>query len=192
MKEADNLHQKGILKGFNVKDFAFIGIFAAVTAICAQITVYLPFLPVPFSMSLLAVFICGGLLGRRRAFITQLVYLLLGAFGLPVFAGFNGGAAILLGPTGGYLWSYAFMAAIVGYTAEKSRPVTFLKLAAGAAAALIPCYAFGSLQLSLVTGITLTEALSAGVLPFIVIDLAKAFGGAYICVHMRRAAAVIF
>lgn len=84
-----------------VLDLAYIALMVALMAICAWIT--LPIGPVPFTMQTFAVFAALGLLGGRRGTLAVVVYLLLGAVGLPVFSGFNSGLSALLGPTGGYL-----------------------------------------------------------------------------------------
>src|ERR687889_115461 len=87
---------------------------AAVTAVTAQITIPLPFSPVPFTLQVLAVILSGLLLGPRYGALSQAIYVLIGAIGVPVFAGFSGGLGIVLGPTGGYLLSYPAAAAVAG------------------------------------------------------------------------------
>ena len=80
-----------------------VAIMAAVTMVSAQISLPLPFSPVPLVLSNMAAVIAGILLGPRDGVICMLVYLALGTAGLPVFAGFHGGLGVLVGPTGGYL-----------------------------------------------------------------------------------------
>lgn len=90
------------------------GVFAAVTAVCSWISIPLPFTPVPINLALLGVYLSGGLLGGHYGFYSQLIYVLLGAIGVPVFAGFSGGFGIISGPTGGYIIGYVFAAIVVG------------------------------------------------------------------------------
>jgi biotin transporter BioY len=87
--------------------------FAIFTAIGAQIEI--PHQPVPFTLQTFFVLLSGGLLGRRNGFLSMLMYLGLGALGLPVFSASSAGVARLLGPTGGYLLSFPVAAFVVGY-----------------------------------------------------------------------------
>ena len=87
--------------------------FAGLTAIGAQIEI--PHYPIPFTLQTFFVILAGAFLGSRNGFSSQLVYLLVGAVGLPVFSGGTFGIAKLFGPTGGYLLSFPVAAAIVGY-----------------------------------------------------------------------------
>ena len=84
----------------DTKDYAIMGLCTALMAICAWITIPAA---VPFTMQTFAVFLTAGLLGGKRGTIVVLVYLLLGAVGLPVFSGFAGGLGYMTGVTGGYL-----------------------------------------------------------------------------------------
>jgi biotin transporter BioY len=91
-------------------------LMAAVTAVAAQITI--PLFPVPFTLQVLAVILSGLLLGVRHGALAQAVYVLVGAVGVPVFAGFTGGLGHIFGPTGGYLISYPIAAAVAGFAAK--------------------------------------------------------------------------
>src|SRR5215207_2420999 len=95
-----------------------VALMAAVTAVAAQITV--PIEPVPFTFQVLAVILSGLLLGPRYGALAMAVYVLVGAVGVPVFAGFRGGLGILLGDTGGYLLSYPLAAAVAGLAARSA------------------------------------------------------------------------
>ena len=93
------------------KDLTKIALFVAVLTVSAYITV--PFV-IPFTMQTFAVFLACFMLGGVKAFVAILVYVLLGAIGLPVFPGFKGGAGALLGPTGGYIVGFLFSALVYG------------------------------------------------------------------------------
>jgi biotin transport system substrate-specific component len=124
----------------SVRDMALIAIFTAMMTVCSWISVPLT---VPMTLQTFAVFLTAGLLGRRRGVLTVVLYILLGTFGLPVFAGFKGGPGALLGTTGGYITGFVFTALIVGLTVDRrgrSVPV----LAASMALGLLVCYAFGT------------------------------------------------
>ena len=145
----------------------------ALTAVAAQISVPLPFTPVPFSMSVFAVYLAGALLPVRQAALSQLAYLLLGAAGLPVFAGFGAGAGVLAGPTGGFLAMYPVMAALVSLFCRGTGRKTVPVFAAGMFCALAACYLGGSLWLSASARVPWAKALSLAVVPFLPMDLVK-------------------
>ena len=100
----------------NVAMMTRVALMAAVTAVAAQITV--PIEPVPFTFQVLAVILSGLLLGPRYGALAQAIYVLVGAVGVPVFAGFKGGLGIVFGDTGGYLLAYPFAAAVAGLAAH--------------------------------------------------------------------------
>lgn len=93
---------------------------AAFTAVCAQIAFHLPGNPVPYTMQVFAVLVCGMLLGPRVAALSQIQYVTVGFLGAPVFAGFTGGPAALLGPRGGYLIGFIVAAYLVGLFLDRS------------------------------------------------------------------------
>ncbi len=98
----------------NINGIILSGVFAAVVTVCSWITVPLPFTQVPINLAILGVLLAGGLLGSKYGALSLLVYILLGAVGLPVFAGFGAGLGAIAGPTGGYIVGYLLCAAISG------------------------------------------------------------------------------
>src|SRR5204862_6405786 len=144
----------------------------ALTAMAAQLEIRLPWTPVPITGQTFAVLLSGAVLGARRAFLAQLLYLLEGVTGLPFFAGGASGAAKLVGPTGGYLAAFPFAAALTGFLAERAwdrKPLTmFLTMLAGSG--LI--FGLGLAQLS--RFVPASSLLASGLLPFIPGDLVKA------------------
>jgi biotin transport system substrate-specific component len=161
----------------NVAMMSRTALMAAVTAVAAQITIPLPFSPVPFTMQVLAVILSGLLLGPRYGALSQAIYVLVGAVGVPVFAAFTGGLGIVLGPTGGYLLSYPLAAAIAGLAAHAARNAprrqALLTSIAAGAGALIVIYAVGASWLAVQSGLPLSVALAQGVIPFVPLDLVK-------------------
>jgi biotin transport system substrate-specific component len=139
-------------------------------ALLSQVRIPAGFSPVPITGQTLAVLLVGATLGSRRGALAMLAYLAEGAMGLPVFAG-AGGAARLIGPTGGYLVGFVVAAFIVGWLAEHGwdrRPVTTaLAMLAGSAA----IYLFGVSWLAVLMGSD--KALTLGLYPFIIGDLLK-------------------
>jgi biotin transport system substrate-specific component len=143
----------------------------ALVALAAQVAVPLPGTPVPLTLQPLAVLIVGGLLGPGLGAASLVLYLVLGASGLPVFTPFGApGVVRLIGPTGGYLLAYPLAAAVVGRLAGDGRAVWRLALAALAGLVLI--HLGGLAQLVLLTGST-AAAVHLGTIPFLLSDLGK-------------------
>lgn len=157
-------------------ELCITGVFTAITAILSQMVIPLPFTPVPLTLGLAAVYFSGILLPPRTAFFCQLCYVLLGAVGLPVYHGFQGGAGVLFGPTGGYLFAYPLAAFIIacavqriGHTSPFASAKVFLALFAATGA----LYLVGTVWLQLLTGNTFSQALMLAALPFLPLDILK-------------------
>lgn len=154
-----------------------VALMAAVVAVAAQISIPLPFTPVPFTMGVLAVILSGLMLGPRYGALALAIYVLVGAVGVPVFANFTGGLGHIVGPTGGYIVSYPFAAAIAGLAAgpihgsSRGRGMAFGVLWGLAALAVV--YLLGALWLSVQSQLPLGVAVAQGVLPFVAFDLIK-------------------
>lgn len=158
-------------KRFHTKTMALIGVMTAVMCIMGPISLQLPISPVPLSLGTLAIYFAIYVLGMKKGTISCGVYLLIGFIGIPVFTAFTGGPAKLLGPTGGYLIGYIFMALICGFVIDRTENVVlcFLGMLAGTAV----LYLFGSAWLAYQANMTFMEALAAGALPFIAGDVLK-------------------
>ena len=111
---------------FTIKEMILIGIFAAITAVCAQISIPLPILisPVPVTLSLFAVFMSAVLLGPKCGAFSQIIYVLIGICGAPVFAGYLGGFGVLAGYKGGYILSYPVIALVIGLILRNRKTLT--------------------------------------------------------------------
>lgn len=160
------------------KDLVLTALFAALTAVLAQIQ--LPIGPVPFNLAVFGAFLAGMLLAPAWAAASMGVYMLLGAVGIPVFAGFMGGPAVLLGKTGGYVIGYIFIALATALAVKRSGKLPVI--GAAMLAGLLICYGFGTAWFMAVTGADLVSALGWCVLPFIVPDVCK---GVLACVLGR-------
>lgn len=147
------------------------------TAVAAQISVPLPFTPVPFTFQPVVVLIGAAALGARLGAASQLLYLALGLAGLPVFAAspeLSQGGARLLGPTGGYLMSYPLAAFVAGAMAERGFDRRYLTAVLAMACGLAVIYAGGVFWLAVfVQARGLGAALAAGFYPFILVDFVK-------------------
>lgn len=151
---------------------AQIALAAAFISICAWISI--PSV-VPFTLQSFAIFFILLLLGGKKGTMAVALYLLLGAVGLPVFAGFKGGVSALFGITGGYIWGFLLMALLYWVT-EKYSCFSVLRLGIG----LILLYAFGSAWFMLLYtqskgAISIMAVLSLTVFPFVIPDLLKLF-----------------
>lgn len=100
---------------FKTIDITMMALFAALIAVCSWISVPLPFTPVPINLATFAVSVTGALLGYKKGTLSVLIYVLIGAVGVPVFAGFRGGLGHITGPTGGYIVGYITSAFICGF-----------------------------------------------------------------------------
>ena len=158
-------------------DMAYIALFAVLMAVRAWITVPLPKPLVQFTLQTFAMFMALTTLGGRRGLYAMVVYLLLGAVGVPVFSGFRGGLGVLLDTTGGYIIGFAAAALVYWLLTAKLGDSLPVKIAA-CVLGLAVCYAFGTAWFLVLyartTGpIGVTTALSWCVLPYIVPDLLK-------------------
>ena len=155
-----------------IKQMTLIGLMTAVLCILAPLSLTLPISPVPVTMGNMTVCFVVVVLGMKRGCISTLIYLLLGLAGLPVFSGFTGGIGKLLGPTGGYLLGYLFLALLFGFFIERfnNHPVSN---ALGAIAGMLLLYLFGTLWLSFQLDLGFISALWAGVIPYVPLDIIK-------------------
>lgn len=142
-----------------------------IIGLLAQVSVWLPFSPIPVSGQTLAVLMMAALLGRNRAVMCVFAYLAQGAAGMPVFAAGRGGLAVLFGPTGGYLFGFIAAAYVAGSLAQIGwdRKVASTILAMILASAAM--YACGLLWLGFFVGAK--NALAFGLYPFVIGDLLK-------------------
>lgn len=158
----------------NLLNLVYIAMFAAIITICAQIQIPTA---VPFTLQTLGVFVASAMLGWKRGTLSVAVYILLGLIGVPVFAGFSGGAGVLFGLTGGYIIGFLFTAFIVGFMCDKLGRKLWV-LALSMALGLLACYVFGTVWFMLIYNytmgsISLVSALGMCVVPFLLFDAIK-------------------
>lgn len=156
----------------SIQDLCMIGVLTAVIVIMAQISIPMP-LGVPMTMQTFAITLAAIVLGSKKSALSTLVYLLLGAVGIPVFANFSGGLGCLVGPTGGFLFSFPIMAYIIGLGVEmksKSNVLFITLLVAGT----IVNYIIGTAFFCALTGNSVAVGLGACVIPFIPTSIIKA------------------
>ncbi|MBQ8144899.1 MAG: biotin transporter BioY, partial [Butyricicoccus sp.] len=124
--------------------------------------------------------------GAKGAMVSMLIYLALGAVGVPVFAGFRGGLSVLAGPTGGYLVGYLALAALGGALCERL-PVKKYSLPLAFACGLAACYTLGTLWFAVSTKTTVLSALTLCVLPYLPADAVKIVVAAALCRRIKKA-----
>ena len=163
---------------------ASVALLAALTAAAAQVSVPLPFTPVPFTLQPMVVLLGGAALGARLGMTAQVLYLTAGLAGLPLFAAspvLPQGAFRLLGPTGGYLMSYPFAALVAGWLAERGFDRRYLTSVIAMACGLAVVFGCGITWLALFArpaGVGFSAALRTGLYPFLAADVIKLFAAA--------------
>ena len=155
---------------FDSKNMTKIAVMTAVICIFGPLSI--PIGPVPISLTPLTILLSVYILGTASGSVATLLYVFLGAVGLPVFGGFTGGFGIIAGPTGGYIIGYVFLALISGWFIEHFYNMVWVQYM-GMCLGMAVLYAFGTAWLAYVAHMTFAEALAAGVLPFIVVDMIK-------------------
>ena len=154
------------------KQMVLIALMTAVTCVLGPLSIPLPFSPVPISLTNFAIFLAIFVLGMKSGTISFIIYLLLGAIGVPVFSSFRGGLQVLAGPTGGYLIGFIFLALIMGFALEhfdRKLVPTIIGMIIGMAV----CYAFGTVWLAKLLSLSFKEGLMMGVIPYLPGDASK-------------------
>ena len=151
------------------KQLVRIALMAAVLCVLAPWKI--PVGPIPITLASFGVYLAAGVLGPLEGTIAVVVYVLLGAVGVPVFSGFTGGAGCLLGLTGGYILGYIPCAAVSGLLMGRNAPLWRRALALVAGTAVL--YALGTAMYCIQSGKALAAALAACVLPFLPLDAVK-------------------
>ena len=154
------------------KQMVLIALMTAVTCVLGPLSIPLPFSPVPISLTNFAIFLAIFILGMKNGTISFIIYLLLGAVGVPVFSSFRGGFQVLAGPTGGYLIGFIFLALIMGFALDhfdRKLVPTIIGMIIG----MVVCYAFGTVWLAKLLSLSFKEGLMMGVIPYLAGDVAK-------------------
>jgi biotin transport system substrate-specific component len=152
---------------------------AVLTAVAAQISIPLPFTPVPFTLQPMVVLVGGAALGARLGMASQVLYLLAGIAGLPVFAAsavLPQGFLRLLGPTGGFLMAYPFAAFVAGWLSERGFDRRYFTSVIAMTAGLGIVFAFGIAWFAFFATpapVGFSQALQLALYPFILVDVIK-------------------
>lgn len=169
----------------DVKQLTLTGLMTAVICILGPLALSIPISPVKISLCTMAIYFVVSVLGMKLGTLSVVIYILLGLAGVPVFSGFTAGASTLFGSSGGYIIGYIFMALICGFFVDRwgnKIIVCFLGMILGTAA----LYLFGTLWLAYQMSLTFPQALTAGVIPFILGDLIKLVIALIIGLQVRK------
>lgn len=158
-------------------------LFAAVCAVCSQLTI--PIQPVPITLGTFGVLMAGGFLGKRHGLLALLIYLILGAAGVPVFSMMRAGISVLAGPSGGFILGFAPMAFVVGLVSEKLGH-TFKSMLVATLAGTAVCYVMGIGWFMLLTGTGMWSAMVMCMFPFLPGDLAKIILASFLVAKYRK------
>ncbi len=159
-------------KRITTREITLIGLMTAITCILGPLSIPIPFSVVPISFTSLAIYFTVFLLGWKKGTVSYLIYLLTGLVGVPVFSGFSGGPGKLLGPTGGYLIGFVFLAVISGIFFEKFIGKRYM-YALGMVIGLMITYILGTAWLAFQLDMTFYKGLYLGVIPYIPGDMIK-------------------
>lgn len=172
------------MRSSKLRDLVTVAVTAALLAVCSWITIPLPFTGVPVTMQTFAVFFAIAYIGSKRALVTYLIYLALGALGTPVFSGFGGGIGHLTGPTGGYLFGFVLTCifCIIFERRQISSAIRILILTAG----LLICYACGTAWFVIQTGSSVLRSLVLCVAPYVIPDILKILLAVFVASKMKK------
>lgn len=166
---------------------ALVALMAAILCIVGPLTV--PVGPVPVSLLPVVLYFVTYVLGMWRAVASCMVYICIGLIGLPVFAGYTGGPAVLFGPTGGYVIGYLLLTLCSGFFIEKFSKKRWHMF--GMLMGLFLCYVLGTVWLKITAQLTIKQAILTGVVPFLLFDLIKIavvlFVGPVFRRHLKKA-----
>lgn len=157
-----------------VRNISLIFGLTSFTALCAQVSIPLPFTPVPLTLQTFAVLAGAAALGAERAVLAQSLYVGLAWLGLPILAQHKGGSEVVTGVTGGYLVGFIVASYIVGRRSARGDSKNVLDTVAGFIAGSAAIYLLGVSWLAYSTGMSPKEAIAAGMTPFLIGDVVKA------------------
>jgi biotin transport system substrate-specific component len=155
-----------------IKKMVLAALFAALIAVGAYIKIPVPGMPIPISLQTFFVLLAILLLGCKWGTISILIYTLVGLIGFPVFSGGPGGPGILLGVTGGYVYSFIIVAVVVGYLSERVKK-TFFSILILAVLGSVMILGIGTMHMAFFTSFGIQRAFVIGFLPFVIGDFLK-------------------
>ncbi len=175
------------MKNKKIIDMALIALMAAIIAVCSWITV--PIGPVPITLQTFGVFLALRFLGGKKGTLAVIIYILLGAIGVPVFANFKGGLGAIMGPTGGYIIGFV-LSGIVVILFELVKKNKIVMNAIADVIGLLGCYALGTawfyFTMGVEKGMSVYKVLTLCVIPFIIPDIIKIALAELVCIKTPK------
>ena len=159
-----------------------VGVFVAIISICAWISI--PMVPIPITLQTLGVFITASILGAKLGTVSIIIYILLGAVGLPVFSNFTGGFGILLSPTGGFIIGFIFTALTIGIITSFKNSILTNTLAM--LLGLLLCYLFGTVWYCIYANVDFITAVLVCVVPFLFGDAIKIIVASILVTKLKK------
>ena len=159
-----------------------VGVFVAIISICAWISI--PMVPIPITLQTLGIFITASILGAKLGTVSIIIYILLGAVGLPVFSNFTGGFGILLSPTGGFIIGFIFTALTIGIITSFKNSILTNTLAM--LLGLLLCYTFGTVWYCIYANVDFITAVLICVVPFLIGDSVKICISAILVTKLKK------
>jgi biotin transport system substrate-specific component len=163
------------------KRVSLIVCFSLIMFFSSMIKIFTPFSPVPFTLQTMALFMAVYFLDFKELGLSQILYIGAGLIGAPVFAAGFAGAFALVGPTAGYLMGFIVAGAVMSALKTKIGKPNFAGMAAVFSIGTVIIYAFGAAHLHFVYGMTVKNAVIAGVAPFVLTDAVKIAAAASFC-----------
>lgn len=174
---------------FDVRSAVTAAMCAAVFAVLSQIMIPMPS-GMPLTLQTFAAALCGCVLYARWGTAATAAYLLLGAVGLPVFAGFRGGFAVLIGPTGGFLWGFLPLTLLCGMGAAKAKQRPIAPFLFGISGLLL-CHMAGTAQFALLTERPLWQAFWLASAPYLIKDMLSVLGAFLVARYFRKRRVIV-
>ena len=182
IKQEEKVNHKKNVSKIATKDIVSVGMLAAVLSILSQISIPMPS-GVPVTLQTFAVALTGFILAWKLGAASTLVYILVGAVGVPVFSGFKGGVQVLLNYTGGFIWGFIIMVILCGIAATRTNKVIVALLSM---AGLAICHLFGIIQFMFVMKMGFVESFLMASAPYIIKDIISVFFAYVIGAECRR------
>lgn len=164
------------------KTMVTVGMFAAILSVLSILAIPTPN-GVPFTLQTFAVALCGYVLGAKYGVTTVLIYILIGAIGIPVYSGMRGGISWLFSYTGGFLWGFLFLAALCGRAMTKKNLVYRMGLSV---AGLFLCHVLGVLQFSIVAETSFVASFLTASVPYLLKDIISIMGAYAVALPIKR------
>lgn len=183
MEQREVLHMRRTNQ-IQLRQMVYAAMFGALTAIGSLIVI--PLQPLPITLQTLFTGLAGALLGGYTGALSQVIYVLLGLIGLPVFAGGKAGLGTLLGPSGGYLIGFIVGAYVVGKIIEVKKNPGLAWIVMALIAGNLVIYTLGTIQLAVVGNFSWVKALLVGVVPFLIGDFFKLLAAAWLTFKLRQ------